>query len=62
MRRSMAMGAMAVAIVTILVSTAAADTSVKPYVVPIGTTYEVDALWSVADTVPEASDPSKTFQ
>ncbi len=31
---------------------ATASTSVKPYVVPVGSEYEVDALFSVGDTVP----------
>ena len=37
-------------------------TSVKPYAVPVGTEYDIKPLLSVADQVPETSDPSKRFQ
>ncbi|MGH2690915.1 MAG: alkaline phosphatase PhoX [Actinomycetota bacterium] len=41
---------------------AGAETAVKDYVVPVGTAYEVDALFSVADKVPETSDPFEEYQ
>jgi hypothetical protein len=37
------------------------QTSVQPYAVGLGS-YETEPLLSVADTVPEASDPSKSYQ
>ncbi|MBI5311144.1 MAG: DUF839 domain-containing protein [Actinobacteria bacterium] len=37
-------------------------TSVKPYAVPAGGEYDVKPLLSVADQVPETSDPSKRYQ
>jgi hypothetical protein len=45
-----------------IAASAWAATSVKPYVVPIGSAYQVVPLWSVGDTVPETTHPSKTFQ
>jgi hypothetical protein len=39
-----------------------AGTAVKPYVVPVGGGYEVRALFSVGDAVPETSDPSRLYQ
>lgn len=37
-------------------------TSVKPYTVAVGDEYDVKPLLSVADQVPESSDPSKRYQ
>lgn len=38
------------------------QTSVQPYAVGIAGGYETEPLLSVGDTVPEASDPSKSYQ
>jgi Alkaline phosphatase PhoX len=39
-----------------------AGTSIKPYVEAVGPEYEVRALLSVGDVVPETSDPSRQFR
>jgi Bacterial protein of unknown function (DUF839) len=39
-----------------------AATAVKPYVVPVGGEYEIRALFSVDDRVPETSDPSRQYR
>ena len=38
------------------------QTTVQPYAVGIAEGYETEPLFSVGDTVPEASDPSKSYQ
>ncbi len=38
------------------------QTTVQPYAVAIAEGYETEPLLSVGDTVPEASDPSKSYQ
>ena len=38
------------------------QTSVQPYAVGIAEGYETEPLLSAGDTVPEASDPSKSYQ
>ena len=38
------------------------QTTVQPYAVGIAEGYETEPLLSVGDTVPEASDPSKSYQ
>ena len=50
-RNLVLLGMLAVAITA---TAASADTSIKPYVVPVGNEYEVKALFSVGDTVPWA--------
>jgi hypothetical protein len=50
-RNLVLLGMLAVAITA---TAASADTSIKPYVVPVGNEYEVKALVSVGDTVPWA--------
>ncbi|CAA9259997.1 MAG: Glycerophosphoryl diester phosphodiesterase [uncultured Chthoniobacterales bacterium] len=37
-------------------------TNTKPYTVPVGSAYEIKPILSVADKVPETSDPSKQYQ
>jgi hypothetical protein len=37
-------------------------TEIKPYVEPVGEEYEIRPLFSVADKVPETSDPSRQYQ
>lgn len=37
-------------------------TTVKPYVEPVGSAYQLTPILSVADKVPETSDPSKQYQ
>jgi hypothetical protein len=60
MKRSIALlGVLAVAITA---TAASADTSVKPYVVAVGDEYELDALLSVNDRVPEASNPTLRYR
>jgi Bacterial protein of unknown function (DUF839) len=39
-----------------------AGTAVKPYVVAVGAEYEVRALFSAGDAVPETSDPTRQFR
>lgn len=46
----------------VAVAAAGAATSVKPYVVAVGSQYEVDALFSVNDRVPEASNAGLRFR
>ncbi|MBA2742283.1 MAG: DUF839 domain-containing protein [Actinobacteria bacterium] len=54
-RRKLAIVVLAVAAATVATAGALATTSVKDYVVPVGDEYDVDALFSVNDRVPEAS-------
>ena len=61
MKRSIAtIGVLVVVVLT--TSGALATTSVKDYVVPIGSEYQVEALFSVNDSVPEASNPSLRYR
>jgi hypothetical protein len=50
------------AIVGLTTVTASASTSIKDYVVPVGSEYDVEALFSVNDKVPEASNPSLNYR
>ncbi len=50
------------AIVSLPAFPASGATAIKPYAVPVGAAYDVRPLLSVADTVPEASDPSVQYQ
>jgi secreted PhoX family phosphatase len=61
-RRRILMVAIAASLAVAAAATVRAATSVKPYVVPIGSAYEVVPLWSVNDTVPETSNPAKKFR
>lgn len=54
--------AAAVAAASVATAGALADTSVKDYVVPVGDAYEVDALFSVNEKVPEASNPGLFYR
>ena len=56
------LGLLAVASASVVASGALAETSVKDYVVPVGDEYEVDALFSVNDKVPEASNPGLFYR
>ena len=49
----------ALATVALTAVAASASTSVKPYVVPVGTDSEVKALFSAGDTVPWANGPGQ---
>src|ERR671910_2692312 len=60
-RRNLALLAM-LAIVGLTTVTASASTSIKDYVVPVGSEYDVEALFSVNDKVPEASNPSLNYR
>ena len=61
MKRSIAsLGVLAAVVLT--ASGAFATTTVKPYVVPVGSEYEVDALLSVDDKVPVLGDPSQLYR
>jgi hypothetical protein len=42
--------------------TAAPASAVGPYVEPIGSAYQITPILSVADQVPETSDPSRQYQ
>ena len=53
-RRGMIAGALVAGIASVAAAAALADTSVKNYVVPVGSEYEIDALLSVGDQVPWA--------
>jgi Bacterial protein of unknown function (DUF839) len=53
---------LAVLAAVLIVSGAVAATSIKPYVVPIGDEYDVTALLSVDDRVPEASNPTLRYR
>jgi hypothetical protein len=55
-------GTFVVAVATALVVSVPAATSVKPYVVPVGGEYEITALFSVDDRVPETSDPTRQYR
>ena len=46
----------------VVTGVAAGVTSVKPYVVPVGSEYDVEALFSVNDRVPEASNPGLRYR
>ena len=56
------LGLLAVAAASVVASGALAETSVKDYVVPVGDEYEVDALLSANDKVPEASNPGLLYR
>ena len=45
-----------------LAGSALAATAVKPYVEPVGGEYQIRPLFSVADKVPETSNPSREYQ
>jgi hypothetical protein len=49
-------------LVLALSATASADTTIKDYAVPIGSAYQVDAVLSVADKLPETSNSAKQYQ
>ncbi len=57
-----ALAALAGSLTLVAAATAWATTAVKPYIVPIGSSYTVEPLWSVNDKVPETSNPAKTFR
>jgi Bacterial protein of unknown function (DUF839) len=57
-----ALAATLVAAAALLAAVVPAATAVKPYVEPVGAEYEIRALFSVADRVPETSDPSRQYQ
>ena len=46
----------------VLVTTSLGATGIKPYVVPVGSSYDVEALFSVGDTVPLLGDASKQYR
>ena len=60
-KRTLAIGVLLAAAALVAASVPAA-TSVKPYVVPLGPEYEIRALFSVDDRVPETSDPSRQYR
>ncbi|HZB79482.1 MAG TPA: hypothetical protein VE522_06520, partial [Actinomycetota bacterium] len=41
---------------------ASAETSVKDYVVPVGSAYEVDAVLSVGDDMPQTGEDGDFYQ
>ena len=55
-------GAAVATIVIAATAVALATTTVKPYVEPVGTQYQITALFSVNDQVPEASNPSLRYR
>ena len=61
-RWKVVLGLLAIAAATVGVPGALAETNVKDYVVPVGGEYEVDALFSVNDKVPEASNPGLSYR
>lgn len=60
--RGPTVAAFAVIAAAVLAGSVLAATQVKPYVAPVGTEYQIKALFSVADKVPETSDPSRQYQ
>jgi Bacterial protein of unknown function (DUF839) len=58
------MGAVAgaLAVAAVVPGPVRAATAVKPYVEPVGAQYTIRPLFSVADRVPETSDPSREYQ
>jgi hypothetical protein len=50
------------AVVMSVGSSVSAETAVKSYVVAVGAEYEVRALFSAGDAVPETSDPTRQFR
>jgi Bacterial protein of unknown function (DUF839) len=46
----------------VVTTVGSAATSVKPYVEPVGSEYDVDALFSVNDRVPETSSPGLRYR
>ena len=61
-RWKLSAAAFAVAAASVATTGALADTSVKDYVVPVGGAYQVDALFSVNDKVPEGSNPGLYYR
>lgn len=63
-RRIRRASVLTVALVVAATSAAAVfgATEIKPYVEPIGDGYDIRPLFSVADKVPETSDPSRQYQ
>ncbi len=61
-RWKFSIAALAVTVGSVTTAGALADTSVKDYVVPVGSAYEVDALFSANDKVPEASNPGLFYR
>jgi Bacterial protein of unknown function (DUF839) len=55
-------GAGALAVAAVAPGPLLAATAVKPYVVPVGGEYAIRPLFSVADRVPETSNPSRQYQ
>lgn len=61
-RRSILALAAAAVVALAAATPAAAATAVKPYVEAVGTEYEITPLFSVDDSVPETSDPTKQYR
>jgi hypothetical protein len=61
-RRTVLGGAVVAAVVLAVAAPAPAVTAVKPYVAQVGEEYQVRPLFSVADQVPETSDPARRYQ
>ena len=62
MKRRTTVSLVVLAGIVVMAAAASASTSVKPYVVPVGSEYAVRALFSVNDRVPESSDPSLRYR